>query len=67
MPRTPQAPSLESKSLRFGNKDPKVVACSVTLKFREKLFAFCIVELSLPLVYLTVRWLRVSSALSVFI
>jgi hypothetical protein len=32
MPRTPQPPSLESKSLKFGNKDPKVVACS------EKIF-----------------------------
>jgi hypothetical protein len=28
MPRIPQPPSLESKSLRFGKKDPKVVACS---------------------------------------
>jgi hypothetical protein len=26
MPRIPQPPSLESKSLKFGNKDPKVVA-----------------------------------------
>jgi hypothetical protein len=67
MPRIPQPPSLESKSLRFGNKDPKVVAYSVTMKFREKFFAFCTVKLSLPLVYLTTRWLRVSSTLSVFI
>jgi hypothetical protein len=50
MPRILQPPSLESKSLKFGNKDPKVVACSVTLKFREKLFAFCIVKMSLALV-----------------
>jgi hypothetical protein len=28
MPRIPQPPSLESKSLRFGKKDPKVMACS---------------------------------------
>jgi hypothetical protein len=28
MPCIPQPPSLESKSLRFGKKDPKVVACS---------------------------------------
>jgi hypothetical protein len=28
MPHIPQPPSLESKSLRFENKDPKVVACS---------------------------------------
>jgi hypothetical protein len=28
MPRIPQPSSLESKSLRFGKKDPKVVACS---------------------------------------
>jgi hypothetical protein len=28
MPRIPQPPSLESKTLRFGKKDPKVVACS---------------------------------------
>jgi hypothetical protein len=32
MPRIPQPPSLESKSLRFGKKDPTVVACS------EKMF-----------------------------
>jgi hypothetical protein len=55
MPRTPQPPNLESKSLRFGNKDPKVVACSVTLKSREKFFAFYIMKLSLPLIYLTAR------------
>jgi hypothetical protein len=28
MPRIPQPLSLESKSLRFGKKDPKVVACN---------------------------------------
>jgi hypothetical protein len=28
MPRILQPPSLESKSHRLGNKDPKVVACS---------------------------------------
>jgi hypothetical protein len=32
MPRIPQPPSLESKSLRHGKKDPMVVACS------EKIF-----------------------------
>jgi hypothetical protein len=31
MPRTPQPPSLESKTLRFGNKDPIVVARSVKM------------------------------------
>jgi hypothetical protein len=31
MLRIPQPPSLESKSHRFGNKDPKVVACSVKI------------------------------------
>jgi hypothetical protein len=67
MPRIPQPPSLESKSHNFGDKDPKTVACSVTLEFREQLFAFCIEKLSLPLVYLTAQWLRVSSTLSVFI
>jgi hypothetical protein len=66
MPRILQPPSLKFKSPKFGDKDPKVVACSVKMS-REKLFAFCIVKLSLPLVYLTARWLRVSSALSVFI
>jgi hypothetical protein len=28
MPRIPQPPSLEPKSLGFGKKDPKVMACS---------------------------------------
>jgi hypothetical protein len=37
MPRIPQAPSLESKSLRFGKKDPMVVACS------EKMFSWEII------------------------
>jgi hypothetical protein len=55
MPRIPQPPSLESKSPKFIDKDPKVVACSVKMKSREKLFAFCIVKLSLPLVYLAAR------------
>jgi hypothetical protein len=55
MPRIPQPPSLESKSLRFEKKDPKVVACSAKMKSREKLFAFCIMKLSLPLVYLTAQ------------
>jgi hypothetical protein len=32
MPRIPQPPSLESKFLRFGNKDPKDIACN------EKMF-----------------------------
>jgi hypothetical protein len=27
MPRIPQPPSLESKSLKFGKKDPKTMAC----------------------------------------
>jgi hypothetical protein len=37
MPRIPQPPSLESKSLRFGEKDPMVVACS------EKIFPWEII------------------------
>jgi hypothetical protein len=37
MPRIPQPPSLESKSLRFGKKDPIVVACS------EKMFRWEII------------------------
>jgi hypothetical protein len=37
MPRTPQPPSLESKSLRFGKKDPMVMACS------EKIFPWKII------------------------
>jgi hypothetical protein len=37
MPRIPQPPSLESKSLRFGKKDPKVVAYS------EKMFPWEII------------------------
>jgi hypothetical protein len=37
MPHVPQPPSLKSKSLRFGNKDPKVVACS------EKMFLWEII------------------------
>jgi hypothetical protein len=37
MPRTPQPPSLESKSLRFGIKDPMVMACS------EKIFPWKII------------------------
>jgi hypothetical protein len=37
MPRTPQPPSLESKSLRVGKKDPTVVACS------EKMFPWKII------------------------
>jgi hypothetical protein len=55
MPRIPQPPSLESKSHKIGDKDPKVVACSAKMKSREKLFAFCIMKLSLPMVYLTAR------------
>jgi hypothetical protein len=37
MPRIPQPPSLESKSLRFGKKDTKVVACT------EKMFPWEII------------------------
>jgi hypothetical protein len=55
MPRIPQPPSLESKSPKFGDKDPKVMACSVKMKSREKFFALFIMKLSLPLVYLTAR------------
>jgi hypothetical protein len=54
MARILQPPSLESKTLRF-EKRSKNRGIGVTLKFREKLFAFCIVKLSLPLVYLTAR------------
>jgi hypothetical protein len=31
MPRIPQPPNLESKSLRLGKKDPMVVACSAKI------------------------------------
>jgi hypothetical protein len=48
-------------------KGSKNRGIGVTLKSWEKLFAFCTVKLSLPLVYLTARWLRISSALSAFI
>jgi hypothetical protein len=37
MPCIPQPPSLESKSLRLGKKDPMVVACS------EKMFPWEII------------------------
>jgi hypothetical protein len=37
MPRIPQPPNLESKSLRFGKNDPIVVACS------EKMFPWEII------------------------
>jgi hypothetical protein len=36
-------------------KGSKNCGIGVTLKSREKLFAFCTVKLSLPLVYLTAR------------
>jgi hypothetical protein len=35
MPRIPQPPSLESKSLKFGKKDPKVVACKKKYSLRN--------------------------------
>jgi hypothetical protein len=38
MPRIPQPPSLEFKSLRLGKKDPMVVACS------EKIFPWEIIS-----------------------
>jgi hypothetical protein len=34
MPRIPRPPSLESKSLRFEKKDPKVVACSEKIPWK---------------------------------
>jgi hypothetical protein len=37
MPHIPQPPSLESKSLRLGKKDPMVMACS------EKIFPWKII------------------------
>jgi hypothetical protein len=37
MPHIPQPPSLESKSLRFGKKDPMIMACS------EKMFPWEII------------------------
>jgi hypothetical protein len=35
MPHIPQPPSLESKSPKFGDKDPKVMACSAKMPTRE--------------------------------
>jgi hypothetical protein len=54
MTRILQPSSLESKTLTF-EKESKNHGIGVTLKSREKLFAFCTVKLSLPLVYLTTR------------
>jgi hypothetical protein len=35
MPHIPQPPSLESKSFRIGDKDPKAVACSIRMPTRQ--------------------------------
>jgi hypothetical protein len=35
MPRTPQPPSLESKSTKFGDKDPTTVACRLKMTIRQ--------------------------------
>jgi hypothetical protein len=44
MPRIPQPLSLESKSLRFGKKDPMVVACS------EKMFPWKIIGVMVQMI-----------------
>jgi hypothetical protein len=44
MPRIPQPPSLESKSFRFGKKDPMVVACS------EKMFPWEIIGVMVQMI-----------------
>jgi hypothetical protein len=44
MPRIPQPPSLESKSLRLGKKDPMVVACS------EKIFPWEIIGVMVQMI-----------------
>jgi hypothetical protein len=44
MPRIPQPPSLKSKSLRLGKKDPMVVACS------EKMFPWEIIGLMVQMI-----------------
>jgi hypothetical protein len=44
MPRIPQPPKLESKSLRFGKKDPMVVACS------EKIFPWGIIGVMVQMI-----------------
>jgi hypothetical protein len=54
MTRILQPPSFESKTLS-SEKESKNRGIGVTLKSREKLFVFCIVKLSLLLVYITAR------------
>jgi hypothetical protein len=49
MPCIPQPPSLESKSLRFGKKDPIVVACS------EKMFPWEIIGLMIQMMEVRFR------------
>jgi hypothetical protein len=44
MPRIPQPPSLESKYLRLGKKDPMVVACS------EKMFPWEIIGVMVQMI-----------------
>jgi hypothetical protein len=44
MPRIPQPPSLESKSLRLEKKDPMVVACS------EKIFLWEIIGVMVEMI-----------------
>jgi hypothetical protein len=49
MPRIPQPPSLESKSLRFGKRDPKVMACS------EKIFPWKIIGVMVQMIEVRFR------------
>jgi hypothetical protein len=44
MPRIPQPPNLESKSLKLGKKDPMVVACS------EKMFTWEIIGVMVQMI-----------------
>jgi hypothetical protein len=44
MPRIPQPPSLESKSLRLGKKDPMVVPCN------EKMFPWEIIGVMVQMI-----------------
>jgi hypothetical protein len=48
MTRVSQPPSLESKSHKLEDKDPKVVACSITLKFQKKTLRLLRSEIKLP-------------------
>jgi hypothetical protein len=44
MPRIPQPPNLDSKYLKFGKKDPMIVACS------EKIFSWKIIGVMVQMV-----------------